>query len=1095
MSDEETRWYKDAIIYQLHIKAFFDSNNDGTGDFSGLTKKLDYITDLGVTAIWVLPFYPSPLRDDGYDIADYKAINSRYGTMADFRRFLREAHKRGLKVITELVINHTSDQHPWFQRARNSPAGSKWRDYYVWSDTDQKYQETRIIFTDTETSNWTWDPVAKAYYWHRFFSHQPDLNFDNPKVLEGVLNVMKFWLDMGVDGLRLDAIPYLCEREGTNNENLPETHDILKRMRRWLDENYSNRLLLGEANQWPEDVLPYFGDEAEPECHMAFHFPLMPRMYMALAQEDRHPVTDIMAQTPEIPVGSQWAVFLRNHDELTLEMVTDRERDYLWNFYASDPRMRVNVGIRRRLAPLLDNDRNKIQLLNSMLMSMPGTPIVYYGDEIGMGDNIFLGDRDSVRTPMQWTPDRNGGFSAADPARLYLPAIMDPIYGYEALNVESQRRNASSYLNWMKRLVAVRKSQIAFGRGTLRFFFPGNRKVLAYTREYQGDIVLCVTNLSRSAQPAELDLSEYRGRVPVELLGDSPFPPIGDLPYFLTLPPHGFYWFKLEAEAEVPQWHAEPALVLPELYTLVLPKQLHSLLQGHPKSNLETRVLPQFLLNQRWFSGKEAGIAKVKLDQWETLNEKGADWLPATFTVELGDGSSQQYFLPLSLRWEEQEEEIRQFISAVLARVRKINEPGFLVDAMGDERGVRQLFAHFIDAAKGDRVDYGPARFSVTSAFPRGLELESLQLEFNKNEQSNTSVRVGKEMILKAYRRVQSGVHPELEIGRFLTDVAHYPNAAPLLGTLEIHADSDQPTALAILQGYIHNQGDGWSYTLEYLSRYLDDRRFEDQDGRAEEADHTAFMELMHTLGRRIAELHHAFATPTEDPAFQAEKIESKDLEHWHRSIWEYVTEAKASLEKLAGREDLITENIDKLRAQWPRLEQTLKDLMPKSLTALKTRTHGDLHLGQVLVAENDFFLVDFEGEPLRPISERRAKHIPLRDLSGMLRSLDYAAHMATYTHNQRYSGETSELAYKLTREWHQMAHQSVLDGYQEGIQGCPSAPEHHSEFNRLAAIFNLEKACYELVYETNNRPRWSDVPIAGLIDWIDNFKEPTDHG
>jgi len=522
---DEPLWYKDAVIYQLHVKAFFDSNDDGIGDFRGLTSKLDYIRELGVNAIWLLPFYPSPLKDDGYDVADYRNVHPMYGTRADFRTFLREAHRAGLKVITELVVNHTSDQHPWFQAARRAPQHSTKRNFYVWSDDPAKYSQTRIIFTDTETSNWAWDDVANAYYWHRFFSHQPDLNFDNPLVLKAVIRVMRFWLDMGVDGFRLDAIPYLCEREGTNNENLPETHDVIKQVRKTLDSLYKNKLLLAEANQWPEDVREYFGNA--DECNMAYHFPLMPRMYMAIAQEDRYPVVEIMQQTPDIPETCQWAIFLRNHDELTLEMVTHKERDYMYRMYAADPRARINLGIRRRLAPLMENDMDSVKLMNSLLLSMPGSPIVYYGDEIGMGDNIFLGDRNGVRTPMQWSPDRNAGFSRADPQRLYLPPIMDPIYGYEAVNVEEQTRVPGSLLNWMKRMLAVRKTSRAFGRGRLTFLRPGNRKILAYLRELGDEAILCVANVGRSAQPVELDLSRFRGRVPLELLGRTPFPPIG----------------------------------------------------------------------------------------------------------------------------------------------------------------------------------------------------------------------------------------------------------------------------------------------------------------------------------------------------------------------------------------------------------------------------------------------------------------------------------------------------------------------------------------------------------------------------------------
>ena len=545
----DPEWYKDAIIYQTHVKAFFDSNADGYGDFVGLTSQLDYVQTLGVNTIWLLPFYPSPLKDDGYDIASYEEIHETYGLIEHFKIFLREAHDRGIRVITELVINHTSDQHPWFQRARAAPKGSPEREWYVWSDDPNKYQGARIIFTDTEKLNWAWDGVAQQFYWHRFFSHQPDLNFDNPQVVEAVLNVMRFWLRMGVDGLRLDAIPYLVEREGTNCENLPETHRTLKRLRAALDEEFPSCIFLAEANQWPADVRPYFGDG--DECHMAFHFPLMPRMFMAVRREDRTPIIEIMARTPRIPDNCQWAIFLRNHDELTLEMVTDEERDYMYREYARDKRMRINLGIRRRLAPLMENGRRQMELMNALLMSMPGTPVVYYGDEIGMGDNIYLGDRNGVRTPMQWSDDKNAGFSEADAAALYSPVIVDPPYGYHTINVDAQERTPTSLLRWMRRLIGVRKAQKAFGRGTQEFLHPTNKRVLVFLRRYQHEVVLCVNNLSRYAQPVELDLREFSGQVPVELWSCEAFPTIGDLPYFFTMAPHGFLWFRLVRPEEV----------------------------------------------------------------------------------------------------------------------------------------------------------------------------------------------------------------------------------------------------------------------------------------------------------------------------------------------------------------------------------------------------------------------------------------------------------------------------------------------------------------------------------------------------------------
>jgi maltose alpha-D-glucosyltransferase/alpha-amylase len=536
-------WYKDAIFYELHVKAFQDGNGDGVGDFRGLLDRLDYIQELGVDCLWLLPFYPSPLRDDGYDIADFHGIHSDYGTLAEFQAFLDAAHRRGLRVIADLVVNHTSDQHPWFQEARRDPASPK-RDYYVWSDTDRRYAGARIIFVDTEKSNWTWDPEARAYFWHRFFSHQPDLNYDNPEVQQAILDAMRFWLDKGLDGFRCDAVPYLFEREGTTCENLPETHAFLKRLRAALDAEYRGRILLAEANQWPRDVRPYFGDG--DEFHMAFHFPLMPRLFLAVRSADRRPITDVFLHTPPIPASCQWCMFLRNHDELTLEMCTDPERDYMYYAYAQDPVMKLNIGIRRRLAPLLENDRRKIELLNSLLLTLPGTPIIYYGDEIGMGDNIHLKDRHGVRTPMQWSADANAGFSPADPNRLYSPVIADPVYGYQTVNVEAQLRAPSSLLHAMKRLIAARKSSRVFGRGTLEFLAPSNTRVLAHVREYRDEAILAVHNLAGSSQPVELDLRAFRGATPVEMLGEARFPPIGDRPYFLSLGPYGHYWLRLE---------------------------------------------------------------------------------------------------------------------------------------------------------------------------------------------------------------------------------------------------------------------------------------------------------------------------------------------------------------------------------------------------------------------------------------------------------------------------------------------------------------------------------------------------------------------
>src|SRR5262245_49184441 len=884
---DDPLWYRDAIIYQLHVKAFYDSNGDGIGDFAGLTEKLDYIKDLGVNTVWLLPFYPSPLRDDGYDISDYHEIHPDYGTRADFRHFIREAHRRGLKVITELVINHTSDQHPWFQAARQAPANSAKRNYYVWSDTDKKWEGTRIIFKDTEKSNWTWDPVASAFYWHRFFSHQPDLNFDNPHVVRTVIRVMRYWFDMGINGMRLDAIPYLCERDGTTNENLPETHAVLKQMRKALDAHYRDRFFLAEANQWPEDVAEYFGNG--DECHMAFHFPLMPRIYMAIAQEDRHPVVDIMQQTPDIPETCQWAIFLRNHDELTLEMVTNRERDYMYQMYAVDARARINLGIRRRLAPLMQNDPDRIKLMNSLLLSMPGSPIIYYGDEIGMGDNIYLGDRHGVRTPMQWSPDRNAGFSRADPQRLYLPPIMDSIYGYEAVNVEAQMRDLSSMLNWMKRILLVRRSSQAFGRGRITFLRPGNRKILAYIREHGDDAVLCVANLARSAQPVELDLGRFRGRVPVEKLGRTPFPPIGDLPYLLTLPAHDFYWFRLATDAEVPHWHEE-RLAREDLPVLILFDGWSSLfrdrvvpwriaLAERVRAQFEKEVLPRYLESQRWYAAKGETPARVRLVDHALWEVGVRSWLIALLDVERA-GEPVLYFVPLTLAWEDSDEErMRSLGPATIARIRQQAQIGVLAEAFADESFSRAV-VDAIGSGKKLATARGTLSFTPTRAYApiAGVGVGALEVRRPQGQSSNSVVTLGNRMFLKIYRQLRPGTNVELEVGRYLTEVAQFRYSVPVAGALEYKGADGTPLTLALLQAYVANQGDGWSYAVEYLVRYLEQQRAAPDSEPATLEVHGAFLAIARTLGRRTAELHLAFARGTGDPAFDPEPLTTEDL-------------------------------------------------------------------------------------------------------------------------------------------------------------------------------------------------------------------------
>ena len=835
-------WYKDAVIYQAHVRAFVDSTSDGVGDFPGLTSKLAYLEGLGIDTLWLLPFYPSPLKDDGYDIADYENIHPAYGTLEDFDRFVEEAQRRKIRIITELVINHTSDQHPWFQAARQAPPGSPAREFYVWSDTNQKYQGVPIIFSDTEKSNWTWDETAGAYYWHRFFHHQPDLNFDNPAVFDAVVRVMHFWLDRGVDGMRLDAVPYLIEREGTPCANLDETHDILKRIRAAMDARHKDRLLLAEANQWPAEVRPYFGDG--DECHMAFHFPLMPRMFVAVRQEDRHPVVEILRQTPDLPDSCQWGLFLRNHDELTLEMVTDEERDYMYQTYASDPQMRINGGIRRRLAPLMENSRRRIELMNSLLFSLPGTPVVYYGDEIGMGDNIYLGDRNGVRTPMQWTGDRNGGFSRADAARLYAPLITDPVYGFNAVNVEAQERAPFSLLSWMKRLIGLRKQHRVFGRGAIEFVTSPNRKVLAYVRRDETCTILCVANLSRSVQPVELDLSAFRGMVPVEMFGRTEFPRIGDQPYFLSLGAYAFNWFHLQpaAPAVSERTSSDVPGAVPEAPALFVGTVWDTLLDGTVRTLIERDLLAGFLHRQSWFQWTRP--RSVRFKDWGVLR-RGAEPIFVTIVeAELDDPSAasgtvtRQYFLPLALASGDAAKAVQErFPAAVMARLSGARK-GAIYDAWHDTRFVD----HLLEAVGSDTTTamrFGRVQSQRGSAFPQLRRASDLQPAAVAKTAPADGVVYRGPLALKLFRRVEPGVHPEIEITEHLSD-AGFSRVPPMAAIVDYVDSGGGQSSVAMFtrpQQSIEGQTDGWTHAMEWLGRLFDQVRRAQPAGRCAAGD------------------------------------------------------------------------------------------------------------------------------------------------------------------------------------------------------------------------------------------------------------------
>jgi maltose alpha-D-glucosyltransferase / alpha-amylase len=1108
---EDPLWYKDAVIYQAHVRAFFDSTNDGVGDFTGLSQKLEYLQGLGINALWLLPFYPSPLRDDGYDIADYENIHPHYGTLDDFDRLVAEAHRRGIRVITELVINHTSDQHPWFQAARRAPAGSPERDFYVWSDTNRKYEGVRIIFTDTETSNWSWDDLAKAYYWHRFFHHQPDLNFDNPRVLAAVVRVMQFWLDRGVDGLRLDAVPYLIEREGTICENLPETHEVLKKIRRALDIRYQGRMLLAEANQWPADVRPYYGDG--DECHMAFHFPLMPRMFMAVRQEDRHPIVEILRQTPDIPDNCQWAMFLRNHDELTLEMVTDEERDYMYQSYAADPQMRINVGIRRRLAPLLENSRRRIELLNGLLFSMPGTPVLYYGDEIGMGDNIYLGDRNGVRTPMQWTGDRNGGFSRADPAQLYAPPIMDPVYGYQAINVEAQERAPFSLLNWMKRMIGLRKQFTVFGRGSLEFLPATNRKVLAFVRALGDEVVMCVANLARTVQPVELDLSRFKGMTPVEMLGLTEFPRIGDLPYFLTLPGYSFYWFRLQhAPAPIAARVVQESVPgLSEMPALFVGAAWDTVLEGNVRTLIERDLLTPFLQRQRWFGGKAREPRASRFVDWGLLRRGPQPLFLTVVEVDFKKGDREHYFLPLAISAASDGSDVEaRSPQTVLARVTGAKK-GVLFDASLDTRFAETIL-EAMDRQEETMMKRGRMRAQQTSLFSSYRDQGALRITQGSAEQSNTSIIYGDRLILKLFRRLEPGVNPDYEIGRYLTEQRRFSRVPGVAGDIHFHFPAEEPTTVAMMQQLVESQADGWRHATEELSRFYD--RIEGRDTPREPLPKTfadmiaakpplAVVELMTgyletalTLGRRTGELHLALASDARDAAFAPEPFTKEDLVAVSAEATAQVQLAMEALQatvdrsargKKAGRlpvsEEIAAEAKELLRARGPLLD-AIRRAPTLEFTASKIRIHGDYHLGQVLWSEGDFYILDFEGEPARPLASRRQKQSPMKDVAGMLRSFSYAAYAGLFAHTASRPSEYSRLE-AWARLWQTWAGASFLRGYFDTAAQALFVPTEPTQRDTLLRLFVIDKALYELTYELNNRPDWVRIPLRGLLELI----------
>lgn len=1108
---EDPLWYKDAVIYEAHVKAFYDSAGDGIGDFKGLISKLDYLKDLGVTALWLLPFFPSPLKDDGYDISDYFNVHPLYGTLSDFKELLFEAHERGIKVIIELVMNHTSDQHPWFKKSRMSPPGSEWRNLYVWNDSPDRYREARIIFKDFETSNWTWDPIARAYYWHRFYSHQPDLNYDNPLTEKMMMEVLKFWMDMGVDGIRLDAIPYLCEKEGTNCENLPETHAFLKKVRQFIDSNFKNRMLLAEANQWPSDAVAYFG--TGDECHLAFHFPLMPRMFMAIQMEDRFPIMEILDQTPKIPENCQWALFLRNHDELTLEMVTDEERDYMYRVYASDKQSRINLGIRRRLAPLLGNDRRKIELMHVLLFTLPGTPVIYYGDEIGMGDNFYLGDRNGVRTPMQWSADLNAGFSKTNPQKLYLPVIIEPKYHYEAINVENQQNDQSSLLWWIKSAISMRKRIKAFSRSGIEFLYPSNAKVIAYLRRYQEEVILVAINLSRRPQATELDLSPFKDYLPKDVFGGSNFPVIGTgssggSAYRVTFAPYGYYVFNLTKKLEKVAAVAK-AREIPEIK---VQKKIENLLEGKSRDKLESEVLPEYLQANRWFGGKGREIDRIRIrdivhfeQKQESTATTNQQYYLMVIDVYYNEGLPEAYLIPIAYSPIDISKQLAERNpQAVIAKVGiDKNTPGVIYDAMYTE-GFRDILLELILSEKNYRGREGEILGSRTL----GISMEQpFKSTIVSSEQSNTSVVYSDKGILKLFRRVEQGKNPEVEIGQFLTKQG-FQSTPKLIGYAQYRPLGSEDATISVFEEFVRNEGNAWSLFTGEFDRFLEritDRNpidFSSLIGMTPlEAESKEipecflelltlpFIEKVMLLGKRTAEFHLMLLSGKDDPDFVPEPFGYLEQVATSQSMISHANRVFQQASRASGLSESVKKELDALFQYQSEVIRRFTSLRHIQSDLVRSRTHGDYHLGQVLFTGKDFVIIDYEGEPARSLDDRRSKRLALRDVAGMLRSFDYASHSHSLEQQEKIATKEEREARANRDLWAQLWTTVVgglfLKSYLKETRGTQIVPSDQDALTTILDAYLLEKSIYELSYELNNRPDWISIPVRGILQLL----------
>lgn len=1081
---DKSTWFKDTIVYELSVRSFYDSNGDGIGDFPGLIEKLDYLEDLGVNTIWLLPFYPSPMRDDGYDVTEYCDVHPDYGTLTDFKAFLKEAHRRGLRVITELILNHTSDQHPWFKKARKARASSRARDFYVWSDTDDKYREARVLIDAEGATNWTWDAEAEAYYWHRYGRYLPELNYENPEVQMEILKVADFWLKAGVDGFRLPSVTFLFEEEGTSCENLPQTHAFVRKLRSHIDKYYENKILIAEANLWPEDAASYFGKG--DESHMSFHYPLMPRLFLALRTEDNYPIADIIDQTPEIPTNTQWALFLRNHDELGLEMVTEEEKDYLFKAYANDPNTKFNVGINRRLAPLLNNDRRKIELLHAILFSLPGSPVLYYGDEIGMGDNVYLGGRSGVRTPMQWNTNLNAGFSTANPQKLFLPVINDPVYRHETVNVQTQEENPSSLLWWMKHIISMRKRLGAFGRGDIKFIESNNSKILCFSRTLEKQRMIVVANLSQFSQAATLDLSDFKDCDITEAFSQNRFKNIEQGEYYITIGPYGYFWFQVDAVEKKGKSEASGELPVFES-DISWERVFHNYDEVR---DLERKVLPTFMKKCRWFGGKAKTVSKVNFHKVLTLKVGDDVHYLSIVETHYAQRLPELYFIPMTFL--RADRIVEYTMQSVICRAEIQGESGFIIDSSYDKDFRDYLFVS-MDKEVEIKVDGGVLQFksSMFSKINMPKEVDSKLL---KSDQSNTAIVYNDQYFLKFYRKIEGEINPDLEIIRFLSENTNFRNSPKYAGSVEFK-DENSTFVFGLMQEKVEHQGDAWVMTVDSVGRFYErvltsprkedipklvnkpTLKFEEAPELIQELIGRGFYERIVRLGQRTAEMHMALASDETNPAFAPESFTANYQRSMYSALRKLVRDRFSLLEsampKLGKEAQALGKKVLALEED---ILECFSEIYKIKINAVKTRIHGDYHLGQVLFTGKDFIIIDFEGEPGFSFSERRLKKNPLKDVAGMMRSIHYAA-FGKILLNENYRDQDREVLEGWAEQWQHYIARFYFGAYLERL----GQTEFPYESDVLIRTFLIEKAVYELGYELNGRPDWVIIPLRGI--------------